>query len=116
MTDRPLLALAVRVGIALGTRTFFQPDEFFQSLEVAHHAVFGYGQLTWEWRAESPIRSIVYPGWNIPVYWALKALHLDHTNALVGRSCEYSRWTKCTHTFAVDLVSEVTAWCDCRRY
>ncbi|EJF66110.1 hypothetical protein DICSQDRAFT_97929 [Dichomitus squalens LYAD-421 SS1] len=83
MVNRPLLALAVRIVIALGTRTFFQPDEFFQSLEVAHHAVFGYGQLTWEWCAESPIRSIVYPGWNVPVYWALKTLRLDHTNALV---------------------------------
>ena len=46
MVNRPLVALAVRVAIALATRTFFQPDEYFQSLEVAHHAVFGYGHLT----------------------------------------------------------------------
>lgn len=84
MANRILLALVVRVAISLGTWTFFQPDEFFQSLEVAHHAVFGYGQLTWEWRAGSPIRSIIYPGWNIPVYWLLKTLKLDHTAALVG--------------------------------
>lgn len=42
------LALAVRVLIAVLTRSFFQPDEYFQSLEVAHHLVFGYGALTWE--------------------------------------------------------------------
>ncbi|KAI1794633.1 Alg9-like mannosyltransferase family-domain-containing protein [Ganoderma leucocontextum] len=83
MINRTLLALAIRVAISLGTWTFFQPDEYFQSLEVAHHAVFGYGQLTWEWRGANPIRSIVYPGWNIPVYWLLKVLKLDHTTALV---------------------------------
>ena len=84
MVNRPLVALAVRVAIALATRTFFQPDEYFQSLEVAHHAVFGYGHLTWEWLAPRPIRSVVYPAVNIPVYWLLKALELDQTAALVG--------------------------------
>ena len=84
VVNRSLLALVVRVAISLGTWTFFQPDEYFQSLEVAHHAVFGYGQLTWEWRATNPIRSIIYPGWNIPIYWLLKVLKLDHTSALVG--------------------------------
>ena len=84
MVNRPLLAVSVRVAIALATRTFFQPDEYFQSLEVAHHAVFGYGQLTWEWLAANPIRSIVYPALNVPVYWVLKVLKLDDTAALVG--------------------------------
>ncbi|RPD66390.1 glycosyltransferase family 22 protein [Lentinus tigrinus ALCF2SS1-7] len=83
MLNRPLQAVIVRVGIALATRTFFQPDEYFQSLEVAHHAVFGYGQLTWEWLSPKPIRSIVYPSLNIPVYWLLKVLKLDDTAALV---------------------------------
>ena len=87
MVNHPLLAVSVRVSIALATRTFFQPDEYFQSLEVAHHAVFGYGQLTWEWLAPKPIRSIVYPALNIPVYWLLKVLRLDDTAALVGAWC-----------------------------
>ena len=43
-----LIALAWRILIAVSTCTFFQPDEFYQSLEVAHRAVFGYGRLTWE--------------------------------------------------------------------
>lgn len=66
------LALSTRVLIALCTRTFFQPDEYFQALEPAHHLVFGYGHLTWEWMAPQPIRSIVYPAINVPVFWLLK--------------------------------------------
>jgi hypothetical protein len=66
------LAVIVRVLIALCTRTFFQPDEYFQSLEPAHYAVFGYAHLTWEWLAPKPIRSIFYPALNIPIFWALK--------------------------------------------
>ena len=85
MVNRPLVALAVRVAIALAPRTFFQPDEYFQSLEVAHHAVFGYGHLTWEWLAPRPIRSVLYPALNIPAYWLLKTLELDQTAALVRR-------------------------------
>ena len=77
------LALAVRVLVAVLTRSFFQPDEYFQSLEVAHHLVFGYGALTWEWVSARPIRSIVYPALNVPVYWALKVLRLDDTELLV---------------------------------
>ena len=76
--------IAVRVLIALATQTFFQPDEYFQSLEVAHHFVFGYGHLTWEWLSPTPIRSIIYPALNIPVYWALKCFGLDDTMLLVG--------------------------------
>ena len=79
-----LTALVVRIGIALATSTFFQPDEYYQSLEVVHHLVFGYGQLTWEWLAPKPIRSIVYPALNVPIYWLLKVLNIDDTSALVG--------------------------------
>lgn len=89
MVNRSLLAIGVRVGIALATSTFFQPDEYYQSLEVAHHAVFGYGQLTWEWLTAEPIRSIVYPALNIPIYWTLKVLNIDDTSALVGECYIY---------------------------
>jgi GPI mannosyltransferase 3 len=79
------LALALRIGIALCTRGFFQPDEYFQSLEPAHHLVFGYGQLTWEWRSSLPIRSIIYPGLNTLAYLPLRLIGLDRTLLLVGR-------------------------------
>ncbi|KIM28889.1 glycosyltransferase family 22 protein [Serendipita vermifera MAFF 305830] len=77
------IAIAVRVTQALLTQTFFQPDEYFQSLEVAHRAVFGYGQLTWEWSIERPIRSIVFPSLWIPVYWILYKTNLHNTGALI---------------------------------
>lgn len=78
------IALALRIVIALSTRTFFQPDEYFQSLEPAHHIVFGYGQLTWEWLMPRPIRSVVYPSLNIPIYWLLRVTGLDESWLLVG--------------------------------
>ena len=79
-----ILTIVVRVTIALGTSTFFQPDEYFQSLEVAHHLVFGYGHITWEWLTAKPVRSIIYPGIFAPVYFFLKILGLDESYFLVG--------------------------------
>ena len=49
-----LIALAWRILIAVSTYTFFQPDEFYQNLEAARHAIFGYGHLTWEWSTSRP--------------------------------------------------------------
>ncbi|KAH8117385.1 Alg9-like mannosyltransferase family-domain-containing protein, partial [Phellopilus nigrolimitatus] len=68
------IALVWRILNATATCTFFQPDEFFQSLEVAHRTVFGYGHLTWEWTASPPIRSILFPALYMPVYWVLKII------------------------------------------
>lgn len=46
-----LLCIAFRSVIGLvGQKTFFQPDEFYQSLEPAHRMVWGTGHETWEWR------------------------------------------------------------------
>lgn len=75
-------ALVIRVLVALCTRTFFQPDEYFQSLEPAHHLVFGYGHLTWEWLSTQPIRSIIYPALNVPIYWLLKFTGLSESQVL----------------------------------
>lgn len=75
-----------RIAFALLTRSVFQPDEFFQSLEIAHNVVFGYGKLTWEWQPGLAIRSIAYPALYIPVYWILRATSLDATGLLV---CEF---------------------------
>lgn len=99
----PLLFLVVfHLLLACLTLTFFQPDEFWQSQEVAHRLSFGYGYLTWEWRhpgpAESwldlltqhspsrgiwdyleggPVRSVLYPLMFVPCYLSLKATGLD---------------------------------------
>ncbi|KAF8319286.1 hypothetical protein DL93DRAFT_2053664 [Clavulina sp. PMI_390] len=77
------LPLVVRICISLFTRTFFAPDEYFQALEPAHRAVFGYGYLTWEWLAVHPIRSFLFPSLYVPPFYLLKVLHLDGTRALI---------------------------------
>lgn len=43
--------VVLRLVNALAVWTFFNPDEYWQSLEPAHRLVFGYGHLTWEWAA-----------------------------------------------------------------
>ncbi|WBW75177.1 pig-B [Schizosaccharomyces osmophilus] len=69
------VVFAFRWWNALWVKTFFQPDEFYQSLEVAHHLVFGYGFLTWEWR--NSIRSGLHPLIFATLYRLLKVLGWD---------------------------------------
>ncbi|PYI03713.1 GPI mannosyltransferase 3 [Aspergillus sclerotiicarbonarius CBS 121057] len=57
-----LVLVAFRLLNALTVRTFFQPDEFFQSLEPAWQAAFGDNHapwITWEWRHQ--LRSSLHP-------------------------------------------------------
>ncbi|KAH3763718.1 GPI mannosyltransferase 3 [Pelomyxa schiedti] len=44
-------------GVVVGT--WFDADEYWQSMEVAHNLVFGVGHMTWEWR--EMIRGWVHP-------------------------------------------------------
>lgn len=48
-----------RVLSSLFVVSYFQPDEFWQTLEPAHHQAFGYGKLTWEW--DYGLRSYAFP-------------------------------------------------------
>ena len=101
-------ALVFRILIAVSTRTFFQPDEYFQALEPAHHIVFGYGHLTWEWLAENPIRCIIYPALNVPIYWLLKVFKLDETELLVGKSLKlkHGKSNDCAFIWCIDNRTE----------
>ncbi|KAL4993072.1 Alg9-like mannosyltransferase family-domain-containing protein [Aspergillus recurvatus] len=57
-----LFLIGFRLVNALTVRTFFQPDEFFQSLEPAWKVAFGANQgpwITWEW--EHQLRSSLHP-------------------------------------------------------
>jgi phosphatidylinositol glycan class B len=75
--------VAFRILNACLVQTFFQPDEFFQSLEVAHRIVFGYGWQTWEWRDTAAIRSPLHALLFVPGYAIVKAIGLEDTYALV---------------------------------
>ncbi|KAK4853917.1 hypothetical protein QYF36_016428 [Acer negundo] len=76
-SDKTIFAacLAFRVVNALLIQTYFNPDEHWQALEVAHHIVFGYGHLTWEWK--EGIRSYLHPMLFALLYKILAILHLD---------------------------------------
>ncbi|AQK67788.1 Alg9-like mannosyltransferase family [Zea mays] len=69
------LALAFRAANALLVRTYFNPDEHWQCLEVAHRVAFGYGHLTWEWKRG--LRSYLHPLIFAALYKTLALLHLD---------------------------------------
>nr|XP_024923463.2 mannosyltransferase APTG1 isoform X2 [Ziziphus jujuba var. spinosa] len=69
------LCLAFRIANALVVQTYFNPDEHWQALEVAHRIVFGYGHLTWEWK--KGIRSYLHPLLFALLYKVLALLGLD---------------------------------------
>ncbi|XP_027069635.2 mannosyltransferase APTG1-like isoform X1 [Coffea arabica] len=70
-----LACLVTRVVNALLIQTYFNPDEHWQALEVAHKLTFGYGHLTWEWNRG--IRSYLHPSIFALLYKVLAFLHLD---------------------------------------
>ncbi|KAL9339450.1 hypothetical protein Peur_068465 [Populus x canadensis] len=69
------LCLAFRIVNSLLIQTYFNPDEHWQALEVAHRIVFGYGHLTWEWR--KGIRSYFHPLLFAVLYKVLALFGLD---------------------------------------
>lgn len=101
-----LALFSFRLLNALLVRTHFQPDEFYQSQEVAHHLVFGYGFKTWEWR-ESRIRSPLHPLLLVPIYWLLKVTGLDATSALV-RSHQSLHFFSCSGLMPTGTVFSYT--------
>lgn len=100
-----IVLVTIRILNALCTRTFFQPDEHYQTTEIAHRIVFGYGFKSWEWHGAShalprpaqsyagaavenllqgPIRCILHPLLFVPGYALLRLARLDHTPLLVA--------------------------------
>ncbi|ORY22978.1 GPI mannosyltransferase [Naematelia encephala] len=92
------VSFAFRSLSLLLPQTFFQPDEFWQALEPAHHFIFGYGHLTWEWldlpnRGDGTLwdeivvggrlRSWLWPSIFAGIYKLLVCLKLDHTSILI---------------------------------
>lgn len=70
-----LFCLAFRSINSLLIQTYFNPDEHWQALEVAHRIAFGYGHLTWEW--QKGIRSYLHPLIFALLYKTLAFFNLD---------------------------------------
>lgn len=79
--DVVLIFLFVRFVSVFLVQTYFVADEYWQSLEVAHKIVFGYGYLTWEW--SQGIRSYVHPLFVAFLYKPLQIFGLDKPELLV---------------------------------
>lgn len=77
-----LIFLAVRLTSVFFVQTWYVPDEYWQSLEVAHNMVFGYGHKTWEWTAG--IRSYIPPLLIAIIYKLLALINFDTVNLLVS--------------------------------
>ncbi|CAG9863628.1 unnamed protein product [Phyllotreta striolata] len=75
------LFLLVRLASVYFVQTFYVPDEYWQSLEVAHNLVFKYGYLTWEW--SKGIRSYIPPLIIAGLYKFLQVVGLDSPQALI---------------------------------
>ena len=79
----PCSFLLLRVSFALLSRTWHVPDETWQSVEIAHGLVFGYGYKTWEWRNDIALRTYLYPLLFYPSFTILKILGMDSPWILV---------------------------------
>ncbi|XP_008582490.1 PREDICTED: GPI mannosyltransferase 3 [Galeopterus variegatus] len=76
-----LFIIALRIFNCFLIQTSFVPDEYWQSLEVAHHMVFNYGYLTWEWTER--LRGYTYPLIFASMYKILHLLEKDSVQLLI---------------------------------
>lgn len=76
-----LLLLTIRLFHLYIVRSWYVPDEYWQSLEIAHYVTFGYGYRTWEWIVG--IRSYMTLSWIILIYNALKLFSMDILQFLI---------------------------------
>jgi phosphatidylinositol glycan class B len=78
------IALVVRIASVFFVQTNFVPDEYWQSVEVAHHSAFGYGHLTWEWDESAALRGPGFVWVFAAIFRGLAALGLDSAGAIVA--------------------------------
>jgi len=71
---------AVRFWMSLTTYGVIYPDEFFQSTEIAHEMMYGYGIIPWEFKVEGdgPARSYFHPLIHYMVFLIGEFLHWDY--------------------------------------
>lgn len=70
-----------RILSIVAVQTYFVPDEYWQSIEIAHFSVFGYGHRTWEFKEE--IRCSAYPFIFAIIYKFLSAISIDSVWAII---------------------------------
>ena len=70
-------ALLFKLFLAFNTRPVYQPDENYQSVEVAYQLIYGEVDLSWEWDPKYALRSLSLPSLYYIMFYALKLLHLD---------------------------------------
>lgn len=112
-------------------RSWYVPDEYWQSLEIAHYITFGFGYRTWEWIVG--IRSYISISWIVIIYKILQFFSLDtlqlvvwtprFVQTLLSTFSDYCfvRWTqkhsKCTNVFwpvVCYMSSPFLAYCSTR--
>ncbi|UCD94704.1 MAG: hypothetical protein JSU69_01240 [Candidatus Zixiibacteriota bacterium] len=76
-----LIAVVLRIVLALVSDNVNHPDEVFQVLEQSHRVVFGYGIVPWEYRLSA--RSWLVPGLMTLILYPLKVLGIDNPNIYV---------------------------------
>lgn len=103
-------------------RSWYVPDEYWQSLEVAHNITFGFGYRTWEWLVG--IRSYISISWIILLYKSLKFFSMDTLQLLIWSPrflqtlfTTYSdycfvRWMK-THSKCSNILIPVMCYMTC---
>lgn len=91
-----LIALLLRIGVAMRVPSLTHPDEIFQTQEPAHRLAYGYGIITWEWR--DGIRSWMFP--------AILAALMRATDWMGPGSSGYL-WAV---TILLSLFSLITVW------
>ncbi|ORX56164.1 hypothetical protein DM01DRAFT_1366683 [Hesseltinella vesiculosa] len=75
------ICLAFRWWNAYMTRTYDNPDEYWQGPEIAHRLVFGQGYVSWEW--EQRIRSYFHPLLFAGLYKILDVCQIHTASAYV---------------------------------
>lgn len=73
--------LIIRLCHLYIVRSWYVPDEYWQSLEIAHYITFGFGYRTWEWIVG--IRSYLSISWIIIVYKTLQFFSMDTLQFLI---------------------------------
>ena len=105
--DVVLFLIAFRVLNALTIRTFFQPDEFFQSLEPAWQTVFGQASgawITWVW---SPVSLQYDATTNVTKEWKehlRSALHPAIFSGTYYAADSLARWLSLNPTSRAELL------------